>query len=102
MIKKQNGVTLMELLVVMALMSILWGVAYVMFYQSKMVFSLSISQLTMYQYARVAIGGISQDFKGVALKNNTDYFKSFTTADVSGLTPPPRQNSSILAFLSLT
>ena len=103
MIKKQNGFTLMELLVVMALMSILWGVAYVMFYQSKMVFSLSISQLEMYQHARIAIGGISQDLKGVALKNNTDYFKSFTTADdMSGLAPPPRQNSSILAFLSLT
>lgn len=94
----------MELLVVMALMSILWGVAYVMFYQSKVVFSLSISQLEMYQHARIAIGGISQDLKGAALKNNTDYFKSFTTADddVSELTPPPRQNSSILAFLSLT
>ena len=102
MIKKQNGFTLMELLVVMALMSILWGVAYMMFYQSKMVLSLSSSQLTMYQYARVAIGGISQDLKGVALKNNTDYFRSFTTAEASGLTPPPRQNSSILTFLSLT
>ena len=77
----------MELLVVMALMSILWGVAYVMFYQSKMVFSLSIDQLKMYQHARIAIGGISQDLKGAALKNNTDYFKSFTTEDdMSGLT----------------
>lgn len=92
----------MELLVVMALMSILWGVAYMMFYQSKMVFSLSSKQLTMYQSARIAIGGISQDLKGVALKNNTDYFRSFTTAEASELTPPPRQNSSILTFLSLT
>jgi len=102
MIKKQHGFTLIELIVVMALMSILWGVAYTMFYQSRKVFSTSYDQLRMYQYARIAIGGISQDLKGVALKNNTDYFRSFTTAEVSGLTPPPRQNSSILTFLSLT
>ena len=45
---------------------------------------------------------ISRDLKGATLKDNVDYFRSFTTAETVGLTPSPRDNSSILTFLSLT
>ena len=100
--KKQDGFTLLELIIVMALMAILWGVAYTMFYQSKKVFSLSNNKLETYQYARVAMDEISRDLKGAILKDNVDYFRSFTTAETVGLTPSPRDNSSILTFLSLT
>lgn len=100
--KKQDGFTLLELIIVMALMAILWGVAYTMFYQSKKVFSLSNNKLEMYQYARIAMDEISRDLKGATLKDNVDYFRSFTTAETVGLTPSPRENSSILTFLSLT
>ena len=100
--KKQDGFTLLELIIVMALMAILWGVAYTMFYQSKKVFSLSNNKLEMYQYARIAMDEISRDLKGATLKDNVDYFRSFTTAETVGLTPSPRDNSSILTFLSLT
>ncbi len=100
--KKQDGFTLLELIIVMALMAILWGVAYTMFYQSKRVFSLSNNKLEMYQYARIAMDEISRDLKGATLKDNVDYFRSFTTAETVGLTPSPRDNSSILTFLSLT
>ena len=100
--KKQDGFTLLELIIVMALMAILWGVAYTMFYQSKKVFSLSANKLEMYQYARIAMDEISRDLKGATLKDNVDYFRSFTTAETVGLTPSPRDNSSILTFLSLT
>ena len=99
---KQSGFTIIELIIVIALMAILWGVAYTMFYQSKKVFSLSSNELEMYQHARIAMDGISRDLKGATLKDNVDYFKSFTTAEVSGLTPPPRDNSSILTLLTLT
>lgn len=100
--KKQDGFTLLELIIVMALMAILWGVAYTMFYQSKKVFSLSNNKLEMYQYARIAMDEISRDLKGATLKDNVDYFRSFTIDEASGLTPSPRNNSSILTLLSLT
>ncbi|MGQ3684058.1 MAG: PulJ/GspJ family protein [Candidatus Loosdrechtia sp.] len=100
--KKQDGFTLLELLIVIALMAILWGVAYTMFYQSGKVFSFSRNKLEKYQYARMAMDGISRDLKGATLKDTTDYFKSFTKAEAAGLTPTPRDNSSILTFLSLT
>ena len=86
----------------MALMAILWGVSYSMVYQSKMVFSLSYNELEKYQHARIAMDGISRDIKGSTLKDNTDYFRSFTAAEVSGLTPPPRDDSSILTLLTMT
>ncbi|MDE1889181.1 MAG: prepilin-type N-terminal cleavage/methylation domain-containing protein [Planctomycetota bacterium] len=100
--KKHAGFTILELLIVIALMSILWGVAYAVFYQSKRVFSLSGNKLEMYQFARVAMDGISRDLKGATLKDNVDYFKSFTLAEATGLTPSPGSNSSILSLLSLT
>ena len=59
-VKSQSGFTLLELLIVIALMAILWGVAYTMFYQSKKVFSLSANKLEMYQYARIAMDEISE------------------------------------------
>src|SRR3989339_1150786 len=102
MVKRHHGFTLVELLIVIALMAILWGVAYTMFYQSKKVFSLSNNKLEMYQYARIAVDEISRDLKGATLKDNVDYFRSFTTPETVGLTPSPRDNSSILTFLSLT
>jgi len=102
LVKRQSGFTFVELLIVIALMAILWGVAYTMFYQSKKVFSLSNNKLEMYQYARIAMDEISRDLKGATLKDNVDYFRSFTTAETVGLTPSPRDNSSILTFLSLT
>jgi len=102
MIKNKEGFTLIELLIVMALMAILWGVAYAMFYQSKKVFSISGNRLKMYQYARISLDSLSRDLKGVTLKDKTDFFKSFTTSQVSGLTPPPRDNGSILTLLSFT
>src|SRR3990167_1867517 len=101
-VKSQSSFTLLELLIVIALMTILWGVAYTVFYQSKRVFSLSDNKLEMYQYARIAMDEISRDLKGATLKDNVDYFRSFTTAETVGLTPSPRDNSSILTFLSLT
>src|SRR3972149_8145136 len=73
LVKSQRGFTLVELLIVIALMAILWGVAYTMFYQSKKVFSLSNNKLEMYQYARIAMDEISRDLKGATLKDNVDY-----------------------------
>ena len=102
LVKRQSGFTLVELLIVIALMAILWGVAYTMFYQSKKVFSLSANKLEMYQYARIAMDEISRDLKGATLKDNVDYFRSFSIAEAVGLTPPPKNNSSILTLLSLT
>ncbi len=95
--KKQDGFTLLELIIVMALMAILWGVAYTMFYQSKRVFSLSNNKLEMYQYARIAMDEISRDLKGAILKDNVDYFRSFTTGPADA-----KSNNSVLTFLSLT
>lgn len=100
--KRQDGFTILEIIIVMALMAILWGVSYSMVYQSKMVFSLSYNELEKYQHARIAMDGISRDIKGSTLKDNTDYFRSFTAAEVSGLTPPPRDDSSILTLLTMT
>ncbi|MBI2469818.1 MAG: prepilin-type N-terminal cleavage/methylation domain-containing protein [Planctomycetes bacterium] len=95
--KRNNGFTLIELVIVMALMAILWGVAYTMFYQSKRVFSLSNNKLEMYQYARIAMDGLSRDLKGATLKDNVDYFRSFTTGPADA-----KSNNSVLTFLSLT
>ena len=95
--KKQDGFTLLELIIVMALMAILWGVAYTMFYQSKRVFSLSNNKLEMYQYARIAMDEISRDLKGATLKDNIDFFKSFTSGPADA-----KSNNSVLTFLSLT
>lgn len=101
--KYQGGFTLIELLIVIALMSILWGVAYSMFYQSKGVFSLCNNKLEMYQHARIAMDSISRDLKGAVLKDDRDFFVSFGTESVSGdLSPPPATNTSILLFLTLT
>ncbi|MCF6158440.1 MAG: prepilin-type N-terminal cleavage/methylation domain-containing protein [wastewater metagenome] len=100
--KKNDGFTLLELLFVIVLMAILWGIAFTLFYQSKKVFSFSNSKLVMYQYARIALDSISRDLKGTTLKDERDYFRSFTTAEAAGLTPLPKDNSSILTFLSLT
>src|SRR3990167_4334321 len=97
MVKIHNGFTLVELLIVIALMAILWGVAYTVFYQSKRVFSLSDNKLEMYQYARIAIDEISRDLKGATLKDNVDYFRSFTTGPADA-----KSNNSVLTFLSLT
>jgi len=95
----QGGFTLIELLIVMALMIILWGVAYVMFYQSKGVFSLYNNKLQMYQHARIAMDSISRDLKGAVLKDNRDFFVSFGTQSASDLSPAT--NTSILLFLTL-
>ena len=100
--KRQDGFTILEIIIVMALMAILWGVSYSMVYQSKMVFSLSYNELEKYQHARIAMDGISRDIKGSTLKDNTDYFRSFSAAEASGLTPPPRDDSSILTLLTMT
>ncbi len=100
--KNEDGFTILEFIIVMALMAILWGIAYTMFYQSKNVFSLSVNKLQMCQDARSAMDGISRDLKGAMLKDKTDFFRSFTKADTSGLSPTPKDDSSILTFLSLT
>ncbi|MBI5307031.1 MAG: prepilin-type N-terminal cleavage/methylation domain-containing protein [Planctomycetes bacterium] len=100
--KNKDGFTILELIIVMALMAILWGIAYTMFYQSKNVFSLSANKLQMCQDARSAMDGISRDLKGAMLKDKTDFFRSFTTAETTGLSPTPKDDSSILTFLSLT
>src|SRR3990172_5948483 len=97
MVKSPHGFTLVELLIVIALMSILWGVTYALFYQSKNVFSLSGNKLEMYQYARIAMDEISRDLKGATLKDNVDYFRSFTTGPADA-----KSNNSVLTFLSLT
>ena len=96
-VKSQSSFTLLELLIVIALMTILWGVAYTVFYQSKRVFSLSDNKLEMYQYARIAMDEISRDLKGATLKDNVDYFRSFTTGPADA-----KSNNSVLTFLSLT
>ncbi|MBI5679030.1 MAG: prepilin-type N-terminal cleavage/methylation domain-containing protein, partial [Planctomycetes bacterium] len=96
-VKRQSGFTLVELLIVIALMAVLWGVAYTMFYQSKRVFSLSDNKLGTYQYARIAMDEISRDLKGATLKDNVDYFRSFTTGHADA-----KSNNSVLTFLSLT
>ena len=100
--KNADGFTILEFIIVMALMAILWGIAYTMFYQSKNVFSLSVNKLQMCQDARSAIDGISRDLKGAILKDRTDFFRSFTIAETTGLSPTPKNDSSILTFLSLT
>lgn len=100
--KDRGGFTILELIIVMALMAILWGIAYTMFYQSKNVFSLSANKLQMCQDARSAMDGISRDLKGAILKDRTDFFQSFTIAETTGLSPTPKNGSSILTFLSLT
>jgi len=100
--ENKGGFTILELLIVTALMAVLWGIAYTMFYQSKKVFTLSINKLQMCQDARSAMDGISRDLKGAMLKDRTDYFRSFTKADATGLSPIPKDDSSILTFLSLT
>ncbi len=97
----------MEVIIVMAIMAILWGIAYTVFYQSKGVSIISRNKLEMYQYARIAADGISRDLKGATSKDNTDFFRSFTIAEAVGLgtstdNSQPRNNSSILTFLSLT
>ena len=97
LVKRQSGFTLVELVIVIALMAILWGVAYTMFYQSKKVFSLSDNKLEMYQYARIAMDEISRDLKGATLKDNVDYFRSFTNGPADA-----KNNNSVLTFLSLT
>jgi len=97
MVKIHNGFTLVELVIVIALMAILWGVDYTMFYQSKNVFSLSDNKLEMYQYARIAMDEISRNLKGATLKDNVDYFRSFTTGPADA-----KSNNSVLTFLSLT
>lgn len=97
LVKRQRGFTLVELVIVIALMAILWGVAYTMFYQSKNVFSLSDNKLEMYQYARIAMDEISRDLKGATLKDNVDYFRSFTNGPADA-----KNNNSVLTFLSLT
>ena len=102
LMKNKDGFTLLELIIVMALMTILWGIAYAMFYQSKNVFSLSVNKLQMCQDARIAMDGISRDLKGAMLKDKTDFFRSFTKAETTGLSPTPKDDSSILTFLSLT
>ena len=99
-VKSQSGFTLLELLIVIALMAILWGVAYTMFYQSKKVFSLSANKLEMYQYARIAMDNISRDLKGAFLKDNRDFFVSFPPESVAALSPAT--NTSFLIFLTLT
>ena len=96
-VKSQSSFTLLELLIVIALMTILWGVAYTVFYQSKRVFSLSDNKLETYQYARIAMDEISRDLKGATLKDNVDYFRSFTTGPADA-----KSNNSVLTFLSLT
>src|SRR3989338_9643948 len=96
-VKSQSSFTLLELLIVIALMAILWGVAYTVFYQSKRVFSFSDNKLEMYQYARIAMDEISRDLKGATLKDNVDYFRSFTTGPADA-----KNNNSVLTFLSLT
>ena len=100
--KNKDGFTILEFIIVMGLMAILWGIAYTMFYQSKNVFSLSVNKLQMCQDARSAIDGISRDLKGAMLKDRTDFFRSFTIAETTGLSPTPKDDSSILTFLSLT
>ena len=100
--KNDDGFTMLEFVVAMGLMAILWGIAYAMFYQSKNVFTLSVNKLQMCQDARSAIDGISRDLKGAMLKDRTDFFRSFTIAEITGLSPTPKNNSSILTFLSLT
>ena len=100
--KNEDGFTILEFIIVMGLMAILWGIAYTMFYQSKNVFSLSVNKLQMCQDARSAIDGISRDLKGAMLKDGTDFFRSFTIAETTGLSPTPKNGSSILTFLSLT
>ncbi|MBF8277845.1 MAG: hypothetical protein HW390_2918 [Candidatus Brocadiaceae bacterium] len=100
--KNEDGFTILEFIIVMGLMAILWGIAYTMFYQSKNVFSLSVNKLQMCQDARSAIDGISRDLKGAMLKDRTDFFRSFTIAETTGLSPTPKDDSSILTFLSLT
>lgn len=95
--RKDNGFTLLELVIVIALMAILWGVAYTMFYQSKKVFSLSSNELEMYQYARIAMNDISKDLKGATLKDNVDFFKSFPSGPTDA-----KGNNSVLTFLSFT
>src|SRR3972149_9100928 len=97
LVKRQSGFTFVELLIVIALMAILWGVAYTMFYQSKKVFSLSNNKLEMYQYARIAVDEISRDLKGATLKDSVGYFRSFTTGPADA-----KNNNSVLTFLSLT
>ncbi len=100
--KNKDGFTILEFIIVMGLMAILWGIAYTMFYQSKNVFSLSVNKLQMCQDARSAMDGISRDLKGAMLKDRTDFFRSFTIAETTGLSPTPKDDSSILTFLSLT
>ncbi len=97
MVKSLHGFTLVELLIVIALMSILWGVAYTLFYQSKNVFSLSGNKLEMYQYARIAMDEISRDLKGATLKDTVDYFRSFPSGPADA-----KSNNSVLTFLTLT
>ena len=105
--RDKNGFTLLEVIIVIAITTMLWGVAYTMFYQSRGVSIISRNKLEMYQYARIAMDGISRDLKGATLKDNTDFFRSFTIAEAFGLgtstgNSQPRSNSSILTFLSLT
>ncbi len=96
----RDGFTLIELLIVMALMGVVWSVAYAMFYQSKGVFSLCNNKLEMYQHARIAMDSISRDLKGAVLKDDRDFFVSFGTQSASSLSPAA--NTSILLFLTLT
>lgn len=97
LVERQSGFTLVELVIIIALMVILWGVAYTMFYQSKNVFSLSDNKLEMYQYARIAMDEISRDLKGATLKDNVDYFRSFINGPADA-----KNNNSVLTLLSLT
>ena len=102
-LQNRSAFTLVELLVAVALASILILVTAMIFKQASSAFSESDARNEVYQNVRAAFDIIKRDISGAMLNTNYELFKSFDNIDENDYPSiKAKDKSDILTFLSST
>ncbi|HZV02295.1 MAG TPA: prepilin-type N-terminal cleavage/methylation domain-containing protein [Planctomycetota bacterium] len=77
--RKKAGITLVELMVAMALMTVLTGTIIFIFSQAQAIYAAVDAKVKVYQYARTALDTMEQDLANVVASPDMDFFNDIVS-----------------------
>src|SRR4051812_8260346 len=89
---RRSGLTLIELLVAMALMTVLTGTIVFIFTQAQTIFTQVDAKVQVYQYARSAFDQMERDLANVVQTSDMDFYQD---VNKNGHYDPPSSTSTV-------
>src|SRR4051794_398906 len=96
--RRGRGLTLVELMVAMALMTVLTGTIIFIFSQAQMIYSQVDAKVKVYQYARTALDTMERDLANVVHTTDMDFFTDGVGGAKNGHFDPGEQLNGVVGL----